>query len=133
MKVASHDLPPEKFPIVIEALDVVTRAVVWSATIEQPPHGEKAVVAIPSLSQRFGHPVAIRLTFGDGEVEECGPAVQADRVMLVITDRYIVAEDELGHLYIVCRKCEVRSYHPRDILERYCGSCHVYHDDQRIV
>lgn len=28
---------------------------------------------------------------------------------------------------IVCPACGLRSYHPMDIQERYCGYCHAYH------
>lgn len=32
-------------------------------------------------------------------------------------------------LGILCHRCRRVSYHPRDVSERYCGSCHVFHDD----
>lgn len=32
--------------------------------------------------------------------------------------------------YIVCPRCGKISYHPRDIAERYCGACHLFHDDE---
>lgn len=28
-----------------------------------------------------------------------------------------------------CLKCRRTSYHPRDVEHRYCGNCHVFHDD----
>lgn len=31
-------------------------------------------------------------------------------------------------LGIRCHTCERISYHPKDITERYCGACHVFHD-----
>ena len=62
------DFRPELFPITIEALHVETRAVVWSETIERPE--EAALVYIPPLASVLGHPVAMRLRFGDGTVDE---------------------------------------------------------------
>lgn len=32
--------------------------------------------------------------------------------------------------YIKCLHCRLRSYHPKDIAERYCGQCHIFHDNQ---
>jgi hypothetical protein len=29
---------------------------------------------------------------------------------------------------IVCPRCHARSYHPRDIAEKYCGACQSFHD-----
>jgi hypothetical protein len=29
---------------------------------------------------------------------------------------------------IVCPRCRGRSFHPRDIAERYCGYCHAFHE-----
>jgi hypothetical protein len=62
------DFRPELFPITLEALHVNTRAVVWSQTIERPE--DAALVYIPPLRIQLGHPVAMRIRFGDGSVEE---------------------------------------------------------------
>lgn len=32
-------------------------------------------------------------------------------------------------LGIRCHTCARISYHPRDVTERYCGHCHVFHED----
>lgn len=32
---------------------------------------------------------------------------------------------------ITCPKCEMTSYHPDDIKNRYCGNCHQFHDDMK--
>jgi hypothetical protein len=32
-------------------------------------------------------------------------------------------------LGIRCHKCRRISYHPKDVQERYCGHCHVFHSD----
>jgi hypothetical protein len=29
---------------------------------------------------------------------------------------------------ITCPRCQMTSYHPDDIKERYCGACHMFHD-----
>ena len=31
---------------------------------------------------------------------------------------------------IRCLLCGLISYHPRDVSERYCGHCHIFHEDQ---
>jgi uncharacterized OB-fold protein len=30
---------------------------------------------------------------------------------------------------IRCHTCGQTSFHPKDINERYCGACHVFHED----
>jgi YgiT-type zinc finger domain-containing protein len=30
---------------------------------------------------------------------------------------------------IVCPRCGARSFHPRDIEQRYCGFCHDWHEN----
>src|SRR5262245_3231344 len=35
-----------------------------------------------------------------------------------------------GEQFITCSLCGLRSYHPRDVEERYCGKCHVFHEDE---
>lgn len=32
---------------------------------------------------------------------------------------------------IVCLRCGAQSFNPHDIAERYCGRCHVFHDDAK--
>jgi len=63
-----YRFPLDAYPIVIEALHPKTRVVVWSLTIPAPV-GDEAVY-IPPLARRFGHPVAIRMTWANGEVQE---------------------------------------------------------------
>lgn len=39
--------------------------------------------------------------------------------------------DTLGSrltLGIRCQTCQRISFHPKDIRERYCGACHVFHE-----
>ncbi len=59
-------LPSGLFPLLIEALHVETRAVVWSVKIIEPE--AFVMVKIPALKAELGHFVAIRVTFGDGTV-----------------------------------------------------------------
>jgi hypothetical protein len=33
------------------------------------------------------------------------------------------------HLGIRCHTCGRISYHPKDITERFCGACKIFHDD----
>lgn len=76
MPYIAKDFTPDKFPILIEALHYKTRAVVWSITVEMPTdYGGKVPVNIPHLSAIHGHPVAIRFTFGDGEVSTGEPVL----------------------------------------------------------
>jgi hypothetical protein len=37
------------------------------------------------------------------------------------------------HLAIRCHKCQKVSYHPKDIKERYCGHCHVFHEESLLA
>lgn len=65
-----YDYPPEKYPITIEALHFATGAVVWTKTVAEPPGDVSAVVYIPPLRKQLGHRVRIRVSFGDGTVQE---------------------------------------------------------------
>ncbi len=42
----------------------------------------------------------------------------------------LVVNVETGRtvLGIRCHTCGRVSYHPKDIAERYCGACHVFHE-----
>lgn len=43
------------------------------------------------------------------------------------TERFTLGEIG-GHEYIRCSTCGLRSFHPADIANRYCGRCHAFHD-----
>jgi|SRR5262245_1165668 len=30
---------------------------------------------------------------------------------------------------ITCLICQRTSYHPKDVQQKYCGACHIFHDD----
>jgi hypothetical protein len=34
---------------------------------------------------------------------------------------------------ITCGLCGWTSYHPEDVAHRYCGHCHIFHDDAAVV
>jgi len=35
----------------------------------------------------------------------------------------------VGGQAITCHICHLTSYHPKDVENRYCGHCHVFHED----
>lgn len=39
---------------------------------------------------------------------------------------YIIVRDGKA---ITCLLCGLTSYHPDDVKNRYCGHCHIFHDD----
>lgn len=43
----------------------------------------------------------------------------------------LVVHRETGRLVIGirCHTCGRVSYHPKDVDERYCGACHVFHEE----
>jgi hypothetical protein len=43
--------------------------------------------------------------------------------LVVVTDRSRLV------LGIRCLRCARLSFHPKDIEERYCGACHIFHED----
>jgi len=42
-----------------------------------------------------------------------------------VNSTYTVADDGES---ILCHICGSTSFHPRDVAEKYCGQCHVFHD-----
>ncbi len=71
MTVIRHDFPASDFPITVEALHPETRRVVWRRVIPAPEDTE--LLTIPPLRKILGHPVIIRIRFGDGRTEESAP------------------------------------------------------------
>jgi len=43
----------------------------------------------------------------------------------------LIVNRETGRLVlgIRCHTCQRISYHPKDVEQRYCGACHVFHED----
>jgi hypothetical protein len=70
---ALADLPERLFPIEVEALHPDTREVVWHAFVERPPDGQRILLEIPPLRKQLGHPVTMRIRFGDGTVSTREP------------------------------------------------------------
>jgi hypothetical protein len=44
-------------------------------------------------------------------------------------DLVVVQQARRLVLGIRCQTCQRISFHPKDITERYCGACHVFHED----
>ena len=42
-----------------------------------------------------------------------------------------LAEPCSARLCITCPRCGMVSYHPKDIIESYCGNCHEFHDTMK--
>jgi len=44
----------------------------------------------------------------------------------------LIVHDEGTRLVLAirCQTCQRVSFHPKDIHERYCGQCHVFHEDR---
>ena len=72
MPAAIHDLPLSAYPLEIQAFDTVTGEEVWSKQVHAPMRN-RDVIRIPNLREECGHPVRIRITFGDGTVKEMDP------------------------------------------------------------
>ncbi len=64
------DLPREKFPIVMEFSHPKTGKIVHAIRVEAPESPERKRVFVPPLAQQFGHAVALKITFGDGQIVE---------------------------------------------------------------
>ena len=50
--------------------------------------------------------------------------------MMKITYKIILDEQGDAHA-IKCLTCGMTSYNMNDVRKRYCGKCHVFHDDLR--
>lgn len=57
-------------------------------------------------------------------------------------DLVVAEEDSRPHreawhtrliLGIRCKTCQRISFHPKDITERYCGNCKVFHEDSLLA
>jgi ribosomal protein L37E len=43
---------------------------------------------------------------------------------------YSTGFDKEGNPYIRCKRCGLTSYYPTDVLLKYCGHCHIFHEDE---
>lgn len=48
----------------------------------------------------------------------------------VINRGYTITRNHLGEYAITCHKCDRISYNKNDVENRYCGFCHVFHEDK---
>jgi hypothetical protein len=47
-----------------------------------------------------------------------------------ITEHYEIGTTDQGD-FIRCLHCGLKSFHPDDVKNRYCGKCHVFHEEPR--
>jgi hypothetical protein len=47
-----------------------------------------------------------------------------------LTYQIILNDEGRGHA-IKCFNCGLTSYHPKDVSNRFCGKCHIFHEDLR--
>lgn len=40
---------------------------------------------------------------------------------------YLLGKDEHGEAWILCLTCRMKSFHPIDVRELYCGCCREFH------
>ena len=48
-----------------------------------------------------------------------------------LTYQIILNDAGEGHA-IKCLVCDMTSYHPEDVSQRFCGKCHIFHEDLRL-
>ena len=65
----------------------------------------------------------------DPYIERCDQCHQAPAVVIV-GKRRLCAGCAVPR--IQCPQCHAISYHPSDIAHRYCGRCHMFHDQMRV-
>lgn len=46
-----------------------------------------------------------------------------------MSQTYLVVEVGPEPRYILCARCGHKSYNPNDINDKFCGRCHIYHED----
>ena len=60
--------PRDLYPLRVEALHPATGEVLWETKVEEPEGLE--YLWIPPLAKIFGHPVRIRIVWGDGTITD---------------------------------------------------------------
>jgi ribosomal protein L37E len=40
-------------------------------------------------------------------------------------------DEKGGFKCITCHTCGMTSFHPQDILQKYCGKCHKFHEEPK--
>jgi hypothetical protein len=59
-------LPPDFFPIEIEAFREDTKEVVWTTLVERPKEDEASQIHVPPLKKIHGVPIGIRISYANG-------------------------------------------------------------------
>jgi len=59
--------------------------------------------------------------------------VRWERVEDQLTYELIESPGSVGGWAIRCRKCGMTSHHPEDVKNRYCGNCHEFHNDLKVL
>jgi hypothetical protein len=55
--------------------------------------------------------------------------LRADWIVHSTEDRYLIITRPNGAQGILCMTCGRASWHLEDVRQRYCGNCHVFHED----
>jgi hypothetical protein len=63
--------------------------------------------------------------------DEAGPGPRLRRLELVGQRGYAIGTRD-GHPFINCLGCGSTSFHPTDIAAKYCGRCHVFHEEPAV-
>lgn len=58
----------------------------------------------------------------DGKFAGFSPGTRMRRI-----GGYVISHDGKS---ILCETCGRRSFHPEDVANKYCGHCHVFHEDK---
>lgn len=64
------NLPPEMFPVRLEAFRADTKEIVWFATVDQPKGDALSPLYIPPLAKIHGCRIGIRIKYADGVTTE---------------------------------------------------------------
>ena len=63
-----HNLPRQDFPLTIEAVHPVTRAVVWRNVVPMPGPGGSITLSLPPVGAIVGHFVVVRIRTASGYI-----------------------------------------------------------------
>jgi hypothetical protein len=85
----------------------------------------KASIELAKRAIAFERASAVYFPDPAKDMAELGSAVMAEEGV-----RYWISP---GGDSITCTKCRLSSRNPHDVANRYCGSCHVFHDDEGAV
>lgn len=63
----------------------------------------------------------------DAKVGDCDGCAESKSLIICHADTFIIAADGKSITCMVCRKT---SYHPKDVEEKFCGACNIFHEDR---